>query len=188
MHSPDDDTKFLNVHVIRQMLNDKYSSSPATQITPIEAHKVVAEAFPSVQHKRMSKNGVKSTFLVGVSVATSRAMPSTSSASYLADQERQQLRQRISELEGEVAQQKVEICNLKQSQHLIDQAEKAMSLAPKSSKGPDSHLRVSEFHIDTIISELSKCSPDLYQFFQLVGDTRVRNNRRPSAIFRAFQP
>ena len=100
MHSPDDDTKFLNVHVIRQMLNDKYSSSPATQITPIEAHKVVAEAFPSVQHKRMSKNGVKSTFLVGVSVATSRAMPSTSSASYLADQERQQLRQRISEIGG----------------------------------------------------------------------------------------
>ena len=170
VHSPDDDTKYLNVHVIQQMLNDKYSSSPATEISTIEAHKVLAEAFPSVQQKRMTKSGVKSTFLVGVSMASSSPAPMTSSASY-PDQERQQLMQRISELEEEVAQQKVEICSLKRSQHLINQAERAMSLATNSSKGPDSHERLSEFSVDTIISELSECSPDLYQFFQLVGDT-----------------
>ena len=91
-------------------------------------------------------------------------------------EERQQLLQRISELE-EVAQQKVEMHSLRRSQHLIDQAEKAMSLAPKSSKGPDSHERFSEFHIDTIISELSECSPHLYQFFRLVGDTARSSNK-----------
>ena len=176
VHSPDD-TKCMNVHVIRQMLNDKYSSSPATQITPIEAHKVLAEAFPSVQHKRMTKRGVKSTFVVGMSMATSKSTPLISSTSYLADQERQQLLQRISELEEEVAQQKVEMRSLRQSQHLIDQAEKAMLLAPKSSKGPDSHERLSEFHIDTTISELSECSPDLYHFFRLVGDTARSSNK-----------
>ena len=158
------------------MLNDKYSSSPATPITPIEAHKFLAEAFPSLQHKRMTKSGVTSTFVVGMSMATFKSTPLTSSASYLADQERQQLLQRISELE-EVAQQKVEMHSLRRSQHLIDQAEKAMSLAPKSSKGPDSHERLSEFHIDTIISELSECSPDLYQFFRLVGDTARSSNK-----------
>ena len=47
-----------------------------------------------------------------------------------------------------------------------------MSLATNSSKGPDSHERLSEFSVDAIISEVSECSPGLYQFFfQLVGDT-----------------
>ena len=161
VHSPDD-TKYVNV---------KYSSSPATE-------KILAEAFPSVQHKRMTKGGVKSTFLVGMSMATSRSTPSTSSALSLADQERQQLMQRISQLEEEVAQQKVEICSLKRSQHLIDQAEKAISLAPKSSKGPDSHDRLSEFSVDTVICELSEYSPDLYQLFQLVGDTARSSSMR----------
>ena len=167
VHSPDDDTKYMNVHVIHQLLSDKYS--PATEITPIEAHKILVEAFPSVQSKRMTKGGVKSTFLLGVSMATST--PSTSFASSQADQERQQLAQRITQLEEEVEQQKLEIESLKRSQHLVDQAEKAMSLAPKSSKGPDSHKRLPDFSVAAVIRELNECSPDLCQLFQLLGDT-----------------
>ena len=55
MHSPDDYTKYLNVHVIQDMLNGKYNSSPGTEVSIIEAHnhKVLAKAFPSVQQKRM---------------------------------------------------------------------------------------------------------------------------------------
>ena len=52
---------------------------------------------------------------------------------------------------------------------MIDQ--RAMLLTTNSSKGPDLHERLSEFSVDTIINELSGCFPDLYQFFQLVGDT-----------------
>ena len=151
------------------MLNDKYSTSPGTAITPIEANKILAETFPSVLHKRMTRGGVKSTFLVGVSMATS--MHSTSSSS--TDQEKQQLMQRISELEEEVAQQKLEISSLKKCEHLVDQAENAMSLAPISSNGPD----LSDFSVDTIIGELSECSPDLYQVFQLVGNTARSSNK-----------
>ena len=62
MHSPDDDTKYLNVDVIQQMLNSKYSSSLATEISIIKAHKFLAETFPSVQQKRITKSGVKSMF------------------------------------------------------------------------------------------------------------------------------
>ena len=74
-----DDSKYMNVHIVQRMLNDKYSTSPGTAITPIEANKILAETFPSVLHKRMTRGGVKSTFLVGVSMATS--MHSTSSSS-----------------------------------------------------------------------------------------------------------
>lgn len=153
----------MNINTIQRMLNENYGD-----ITPIEAHKILIEAFPSVQHKRMTKSGVKSTFLVGVSMATST--PSSSSSS-LPDNERQQLLRSISELEQEVACLKLEVLNLKTSQHLVDQAEKALSLAPNSSKGPDSHDRLPDFNIDTIINELTECSPQLYQVFQMVGDT-----------------
>ena len=78
--------------------------------------------------------------------------------------------QRISELEKEW-HSKLEICSLKIYKHLVDQAEISMSLAPESGRGPDLHNR---FSVDTIINELT---PDLYQLFQLVGDTARSSNK-----------
>ena len=117
----------------------------------------------------MTEGGVKSTVLVGVSLATSTSTPSTSS---LADQERHQLMQRINQLE-EVAQQKLQISSLKKCEHLVNQAEEA----PISRRSPDSNDILPDFNVDAIISELSECSPDLYRVFQLMGDTACSSNK-----------
>ena len=69
---------------------------------------------------------------------------------------------RINQLEEEVAQQKLPIGSLKKCEHLVNQAEEALSLAPISHRGPDSNDILPDFNVDAIISKLSECSSDLY--------------------------
>ena len=56
--------------MIQTMLSDRFAPEC---ISTIEVTKIIHEAFPNTQHKWMSKGRVRSTYIVGVDMADSRA-------------------------------------------------------------------------------------------------------------------
>ena len=49
------------------MLSERFTPE---NVSAIEATKMIREAFPDSQHKQMSKDGVRSTYIIGVDMAT----------------------------------------------------------------------------------------------------------------------
>ena len=92
---------------IQRMLQERFKSD---SISAVEACRVLKEAFPSVQQKRLTKQGVKQTYATGVDW-TDQALSTTPSSSSTQASDRATLKQRI-ELEKPVQ-------GLEQSQHYI---------------------------------------------------------------------
>ena len=77
--------------MIQTMLSDRFAPEC---ISTIEVTKIIHEAFPNTQHKWMSKGRVRSTYIVGVDMADSRA-ESQGGVISLGVEEREQLHRRI---------------------------------------------------------------------------------------------
>ena len=155
-------TKSINLQTLQHMLMERFAPD---DISLIEVTRIVNEAFLFTQHKRMLKDGVKYTYIVGIDMAT---QPCAQSAPPATD-EKQQLLRRIQELEQQVEE-------LKSCKQLIDESEKVLAVAVSSSSGPNTLSRLSEFSLDSIVADLDTNSPILFQLFHKVGDT-ARNQR-----------
>ena len=149
------------------MLSDRFAPE---SVSTIEATKIIHEAFPDTLHKRMSKGGVRSTYIVGVKMAESQEEVS------LECEEREQLHRRIQELEGQVEDLQRQVRELQRFQQLVHEAENVLSMATDSSSGPNTVSRMTEFGLDTIVADLEKYAPALLHLFRQLGDTS-RNRR-----------
>ena len=104
-------TKHISLQTLQTMLSERFTPE---NISAIEATKIIREAFPDSQHKRMSKDGVRSTYIIGVDMAT---QPSESGVStFLGSAEREHLLQQIRELEGQVEDLQRQVQELKSFQ------------------------------------------------------------------------
>ena len=169
-------TKHISLQTLQTMLSDRFTPE---NISAIEATKIIREAFPDTQHKRMSKDGVRSTYIIGVDMAT---QPSESGVS-LGSAEREQLLQRNRELEGQVDDLQRQVQELKSFQQLVCEAEKMLFMATDSSGGPNTISRMAEFGLDTIVSDLETHSPALLHLFRQLGDTS-RNRRMDDCVWK----
>ena len=157
--------KHISLQIIQTMLLDRFTPE---NISVLEATKIIHEAFPDTQHKRMSKDGVRSTYIVGIDMVESGVS--------LGSEEREQLHRRIRELEGQVEDLQRQVQELQSFQQLVNEAEKVLFMATDSSGGPNTVSRMAEFGLDTLVTDLEMYSPVLLQLFRQLGDTS-RNRR-----------
>ena len=167
----------LSVSDIHQMLQEQFK--PDT-ISAVEACRILKEAFPLAQHKRMTKEGVKQTYVLGVDMAT-RSVSTPSSSSQQAQSEISYLKERIRELEQsqslllqEVEALKKKVHEQETSTHLVREADCMIALSDLTSHGPDTISRLASFELDSVVSDLLTHSPELYRLFQTIGSTAHR--------------
>lgn len=142
---------------IQRMLQERFKSD---SISAVEACRVLKEAFPSVQQKRLTKQGVKQTYATGVDW-TDQALSTTPSSSSTQASDRATLKQRI-ELEKPVQ-------GLEQSQHYIRESDKMLSSSDVASHGPDTIWRLAHFSLDSIRQEFAVHTPELLDLFSTIG-------------------
>ena len=153
---------------IQRMLQERFKSDT---ISAVEACRVLKEAFPSVQQKRLTKHGVKQTYVTGVDLA--EQPPSTSSSSSSSEaSDRAKLQQRIDELEKRVQE-------LEQSHHYVRESDNILSFSDVASRGPDTISRLSHFSLDSILQEFSAHTPELFSLFSAIGSSKQQPNAEP---------
>ena len=158
------------------MLSDRFAPE---NISTIEATKIIHEAFPNTLHKRMSKGGVRSTYIVGVEMGDSRT--ESQEGASMGSEEREQLHRRIQELEGQVEDLQRQVRELQRFQQLMAEAEKVLYMATESAGGPNTVSRMANFGLDTIVADLETYSPALLHLFRQLGDTS-RNRRMDGCL------
>ena len=118
----------------------------------------MSSSFPSVHQKRLTKQGVKQTYITGVDW-TEQALSTSPSSSSTQASDRATLKKRIDELEKRVLQE------LEQLQHYIRESDKMLSSSNVASHGPDTIWRLSHFSLDCIRQEFAVHAPELFNLF-----------------------
>ena len=143
---------------IQKLLQDRFHPDV---ISTIEACKILKLAFPSSQNKRLSRGGVKQTYVLGLEI-----MEATQSQG----DDREQLLQRIRELEGKLSR-------YQHFEHFLEEVENMVSLSVHCLHGPDTLPRLNHFSFDGVIEEFQMYAPELYHLFRQLGDSE--RNRSP---------
>ena len=162
-----------SLQTIQTMLSHRFAPE---NISTIEATKIIHEAFPNTLHKRMSKGGVRSTYIVGVEMSDSRTESQEGAAS-MGSEEREQLHRQIQEL-GQVEDLQRQVQELQQ---LMAEAEKVLYMATESASCPNTVSRMANFGLDTIVADLETYSPARLHLFHQLGDTS-RNRRMDGCL------
>lgn len=142
---------------------------PEKKFTPFEISQLIQETFPNTSSKACGKARKK--HILGLerrSCASTSEGPTTSASNDDLLVEIQQLKDRVAELEK------------KSEAVLCHQADQLIQHKSVVTQGPISLEAFHQFDLESIITELRSCAPDLYHLFMTLGD--IKRNQESDEI------
>lgn len=166
--------KKVKVSDLHEQLQSQF---PLAQLSPYSVSRSIQGAFPNAVSRRFGKSKHKYIFGMAQNIpisatqsdtsTISSSSPSTSQASAMEGVNVADLLVRISQLEDRVKE-------LERESHssMIQQADLILQHKSIITQGPDTLDNFHEFNMDSVVAELEKQTPELYQLFEMIGDTK----------------